>query len=222
MSLLFPARCDFCGKPTTEDKPICKECFLKMPLISGNVCGRCGREYALCSCKIGDFAFVRNVSLYYYDGAVKQRIKRLKYYRRPQVALDIGEELAKFVSKAYASVDFDVVTYVPMYNFTKMRRGYNQSQLMAEPVAKKLGVSVAELVYKRFGMSPQKALGAQARRRNVRGKFYTTHDLRDKTVLIIDDIMTTGSTLSECALALRNAGAKAVYTATYAIAVKNN
>lgn len=216
MSLVYPERCYYCGKPTTEDKLVCFECIDKIPVISGETCERCGREYQYCTCKIGDFAFDRNVSVYLYDGAVKHLMKRLKFYKRPQTALHLGKELGGFVKRVYASVTFDYVTYVPMYHFGEIQRGYNQSELMAQSVSECINVPIRELLFKRVGMHSQKSLKAAERRHNVRDRFYTKCDLSNKTVLIVDDIMTTGSTLSECAFALKQAGAKAVYTATYA------
>jgi len=220
MSYIFPNTCIYCGQVLPDNMSVCSTCRTKLPKIQNTICQYCGNEITMCTCKVGDFAFKRNISVYRYEGVVKTLVTRMKYHSKPQLCVFMAQQMLEAINLHYADIKFDVVTHVPMFPTKVLARGYNQSKVIACHIASKLGINEQQLLYKRLGMKTQKRLSRKDRRKNVHNKFYTKYDITSKTVLLIDDIMTTGSTLSECALMLKKGGAKAVYCATFAITCK--
>ncbi len=221
ISLLFPEKCVYCGEIILSSPiPICKQCSSKMPIIKGIRCKYCSREQTQCFCKLGDFAFTKNVSVLKYDGAAATIIKRLKFGKHPQLADFIGKEIAITVHQSYSDIDFDFVTFVPMNKYKLFKRGFNQAQVIAEKVSKQLNLPILSTLTKKFSVKEQKYKNKKERLKGVRGQFKAISTYDGKTILLIDDVFTTGSTLSECSLMLKRAGALQVYTATFAITYK--
>lgn len=218
--LLFPAdiTCLICGGELSSGGNICCKCLNKMPFIqnackvcgcnvfSGNVCVRC--KYSLPD-------FDKNYSACRYDNFVKNIIYRLKngdkYLHKPLTDI-IAENLQKL------GAQFDVIITVPVTKKVKKQRGYNQSELIARRLAKKTGIPFINALEKTKETLFQKNCAAGERRKNVEKAFKVNskEDIKGKSVLIADDIITTGSTLSECALILKKAGAKNVICCTFA------
>ncbi len=221
MSLLFPDRCMYCGEIIIDSKvPICDECIKNMPVFKEKCCNICGRETAQCFCKIGDFAFDRNISVMRYDGVAKTIIRRMKFGKKPQLISFLANEMALKIKKEYKDKAFDFVTFVPMHPIKQMRRGFNQSYELAKIIAYKLDIPLYPTLKKKFKFKSQKNLKRKDRFKNIRGTFKSINKYTGKNILIIDDIMTTGATLSECALTLKRSGALHVFTATFAITYK--
>ena len=128
--------------------------------------------------------------------------------------------MAAAVRVDFADVAFDYVAAVPLGRRRRRKRGYNQAELLARRVAGELHIPYADLLEKVRNNPAQRKQNARSRRVNVYGAYAVIDDsaLWDKTVLLIDDVKTTGATLNECAKMLRMHGAKAVYAATVAIA----
>lgn len=220
VSYLFPNKCIVCSELSEDGKAICRNCYKKLPVTSGRICERCGREELYCNCKIGDFAFVRNISLYRYEDSAKKLLLNFKYHNKPQLAVYMGHKMSKLISVMYKDIKFDYITYVPMTHLKLFSRGYNQAKLLAEQISKDIRVPIAPLLIKKLSLRSQKYTRGKNRRDNVKNKFKSIQILNSKTVLLIDDVMTSGSTLSECAYALKKANADKVYCATFAITCK--
>ncbi len=221
LSLLFPERCIYCGDILPKSPvPICKNCARSLPVIKGEVCKYCGRERTACFCKLGDYAFVRNISVLKYDGPGAAIVKRMKFGKKPQLTRFMGDEIARTLNFYFDDIDFDFITYVPMNRFKLIKRGFNQSQLLAKQVGRRLGIPVKNTLYKKFSFKDQKYKTAKERIKGIKGQFKAITDCENKKILLIDDVFTTGTTLSECSLMLKRAGALHVYTATFAITYK--
>lgn len=217
--MIYPNRCQFCGELLEKDKRICSDCASVLPVINGKTCIRCGLEIENCTCKPGDFAFVSNSAPYRYVGPVKSIIKRLKFKNLPQLAVLMSEEMVSVINERYKDINFDFVTYVPSVFYNRIPRGFNQAHLLAKYISKRLDIPLKMTLGRKWGGKEQKSQSARARFKNIKGRIYTLSKVKG-TVLLVDDVMTTGATLSECAYMLKKAGASQVFCVTYAITCK--
>lgn len=220
ISYIFPNKCVCCGKIIVEKISLCDECRKRLCRIEGNICRYCGREQAYCTCKRAGNAYERNVSVFRYDGAAADAVKRFKMGKIPQISVYISNEMSMLIEREYDGISFDCVTFVPMARIKETRRGFNHAELIAKRIADNLGLPMRPLLKRRFGFYSQKSLNSADRFKNVRGKFRVVKNVRGMTVLLIDDVITTGATLGECAGQLKNAGAAAVFGATFASTYK--
>ncbi len=221
LSLLFPEKCIYCGEIMLKSPvPICENCAKNIPVIKGERCKYCSKEQSECFCKLGDYAFIRNVSVLKYEGVGTTIIKRFKFGKKIQLAGFIGKEIATCVKKDYSDINFDFITYVPMNRFKQFTRGFNQSELIAKEIGKILSLPVKNTLSKKFSFKEQKSKSRKDRIKSVRGQFKALSTYDNKTILLIDDVFTTGATLSECSLMLKRSNALQVYTATFAITYK--
>jgi ComF family protein len=163
-------------------------------------------------------------SVWYYKDTVRESILRYKFGGRRSYAGAYGRVLAMKLQKEGRD-DFDVVTYVPIAFIRKMKRGYDQVALLTEAVGKELNVPAVKTLRKIRNTPPQSGILDAARRRaNVLGAYKAVSPelFRGKRVLLLDDIITTGATASECARVLLTAGAKEVYCAALAVSNHKN
>ena len=218
--ILFPKRCALCGEVIELDKTLCEECE-SLKFIDGKICKKCGREVKRCTCSRDNFSpeYKSFCAPYYFDGSVRKAVYRLKNREFLEIIPAMSESVVKAVRARFEDVSFEVVTCVPMSKVRRFRRGYNQSELLAKETALILGCDFESLMYKRRYTRPQRKSSARKRRANLYNAFAMLEgkDIRDKTVLIVDDVKTTGSTLSELAYTLKDAGAKAVYAASFSV-----
>jgi len=210
LDIMFPPRCTFCRK------------FLK----SGEkcLCGNCEKElpYANGEKRKGDF-FTVCVSPLYYRDSVRDSILRFKFKNATNYTTCYGRMLADCIAKSLSG-QYDYITWVPLSKKRLKKRGYDQAMLLAMATALELGEVALELLKKTIDIPAQSGLGAHEKRRaNVSGAFEVIDPelVRDKRILLIDDIITTGSTLSECARMLLMAGAESVVCAALAAAEKD-
>lgn len=215
LSLLFPRRCAFCGKSAPDDGFVCPECLEKLPFVTGKLCPVCGREKKYCCCFANkSYAFIRCVSPFYYENDARRSVIAFKFRNKESNAAAFGYFAAKKIREEYADISFDAVTSVPLSHTEKRRRGYNQAELFASETAKLIGVPYRELLCKPSDIKLQRELDPQSRWQNVKGAFKAEN--ADGTVLLVDDIITTGATLDCCARELLKAGAQKVYCVTIA------
>ncbi len=220
ISYLFPNKCVCCGNIIPEKISICDECRKNLHRIEGKLCEFCGREIPHCNCRRSENGFRRNVSVFRYDGSAAQIVKRFKMGKIPQISVYISNEMSMLIEREYGAVEFDCVTFVPMTRIKEMRRGFNHAELIAKRVSDNLHLPMRSLLKRSLGIHSQKSLNSVNRYKNVRGKFHTVKSVQGMTVLLVDDVITTGATLSECALQLKSAGAAAVFSATFASTYK--
>jgi competence protein ComFC len=220
LDLLFPCglACPACDAEL-QGGMLCPACQKQIVAIKKG-CARCGRsipsgDYCL-GCKSRVPHFDRCVSACEYIGAAKALLAKLKNGHRYA-----GEAVSALMLEALKDwgAEFDVVTCVPITAKVKRMRGYNQSLLLAQSIAKSLGKEFDDRsLIKAKDTAFQKDLPASERHGNIEGAFRLSdrHAFKGKRVLLIDDVMTTGSTLSECARTLKKGCALNVYCLTFA------
>lgn len=221
---LFPKRCVICGEVVEPDRCLCDNCE-NNKRIEGAICRRCGCSADDCKCRAGDKSKYECVTApFYFEKGASNAVYRFKFYGYTELAKAMADEMAEAVKQRYSDVAFDYVTYVPLSKKRMKKRGYNQSELLAECVAKNINVACREMLIKTRETDPQRESTAAQRRRNLKNAFAAVNnaDIRGRTILLIDDVKTTGSTLNECAGVLKNSGAGAVYACTFTITKIHN
>lgn len=230
INIISPPRCIACNDrmPLDSTAMLCYDCSMEYYPNNGATCEICGKPInkngdASCStCKDEKIYYIKNVSRYQYKGSVKTAIQNMKFKHRQWIAFKFGNALAKTIEDKYSDIKFDLILYVPMSPLNEFKRGFNQSYEMASIIGKKLKIPVSnKILYKNPGRKTQSGLKRKERIQNARNAFIVRNSrlLTDKTVLIIDDVFTTGSTINECAKIIKRNGAMAVYTATLATVV---
>lgn len=205
--LLFPPRCVFCGCVVSPGARICGKCA-EEAVRTGEV------RYMNLS---ADGENIKCAALYAYRGVVRKSIVDFKFNGRRECAGFYAQKLAEQIPESFPGVRFDAVVSVPISAERKRKRGYNQSELIAGPLAKLLGVPYEECLIKTRDNPEQHMLDRKQRERNVRGVYSAAGTgAEGKSILLVDDIVTTGATLSECARVLYGAGAKLVSCAAVA------
>jgi competence protein ComFC len=214
---IFPPECPGCKTIGTR---FCEPCRSSIKQIKGPICPVCGEPGSSerickdCLQEPPGFDMMRSFAL--FDGPIRESLHRLKYNND----IGLGEVLAPFLVELFASLSWqvDVVTAVPLSRERYRARGYNQAECIARPFAAMIQIPYSSSAVKRLiNTRSQIDLSASERRENVSGAFYANSSQVDlKSVIIIDDVSTTGSTISECARALKLAGAKGVYALTLA------
>ena len=206
LDLLYPPKCVFCGRLLAENET--------------DLCGRCRRELPTAEREIkrGEF-FTGCNCVYYYENAVRQSVLRFKFRSMRQYADAYGRLLAMRLLPEREA--YDLLTWVPVSAKRRRQRGYDQAELLAERVAAELGLPCERTLQKiRHNPAQSKQSGAAARKANVLGVYRAVRPerIKEKRILLIDDILTTGATLREAARVLREAGAEKVICATLAAA----
>ena len=216
---VFPRRCELCGEVCELDAVQCEECR-ELERISGMLCKICGKPKDICTCKEEKTKlpeYKAFIAPYYYENNIKAGVIRFKEYGFPELAKAMGREISKQIDDYYGDIQFDCITYVPMTKKKVKKRGYNQAELLANELSACTCIPVEALIEKISDTPDQKKGNAKKRAMNLHGALDLAEntDVYDKTILLIDDIKTTGATLNECAYVLNAYGAKAVYAATF-------
>jgi len=211
LGLIYPRKCVLCRKILSrEETDLCHTCRAEAP------------EYVQ---RKRNIPFVANwTAMWYYSGMVRASIHRFKFGNARSYAQVYGRGIAMRVLSDFPDT-VDAVTWVPVSLRRKLSRGYDQSQLVAKAVASELALPCLGFLRKIRNTPPQSGLASAAQRRaNVLGayKVLQTPCLRDKRILLIDDVITTGATASECARMLLSAGASEVFLAAMAAASPKN
>ncbi len=219
---LFPNRCEFCGEVIEFKEAVCKECEA-LPKIDLPACQYCGASKDDCSCNKRKNEYKAITAPYYYKDNVVTAVHRFKDSYMLFLSKRFAKDIADSVKENFSEISFDAVTYVPMTKRSTREREYNQSMLLAKEVAEILDIPFCTLLIKTQETKPQKKQSARQRKVNLYGAFDVTDKefVKDKAILLIDDVKTTGSTLNECSKMLKIYGASAVYCGVLAITKRN-
>lgn len=216
---VFPQRCAYCGKVISVDSLVCDSCEKELPRIKGKICRNCGREDEYCSCK-GERYFVSQAAPFYYTGVVRNGLHRFKFRKGQQNSEAFCKEMAKTVTERYGNISFDCLVAVPMTKKSVRKRGYNQIDILCRGLEKSLGIKYENnALIKLYETGKQHGISRILRKGNLTGVFDVTDPeiVSGKTVLLCDDISTSGETLNECAKMLWLNGAKDVYCISVAL-----
>lgn len=202
LDLVFPPRCAFCGRVGVHG--VCAACEKSLPYA----------EVPLCE----DAGFGRCATPLRYEGMVRESLLRFKFHGVQSAAEGYGALLAQCVAEELGGA-FDLVTWVPVSKKRERGRGYDQAYLLARETAKHWGIKPVRMLRKVRHNAAQSGLSSAAERhKNVLGVYKAEHAERIKgaRILLIDDILTTGSTMGECVRVLKEAGAESAVCAALA------
>ncbi len=210
LDLIFPLHCLSCRR---EGGVICAECTLGLKRLEQPYCQKCAQPSTsgICYwCRAEPPAFDSLRAPFLFEGPVREGVHRLKYRGHRVIAAAFADMLADFYERA--PIEADLVVPVPLHPRRLRRRGYNQSSLLARQLAKDVGLEFSDsmLVRSRDSAPQVEAKSGTDRRGSVAGAFAAREECDGLSVLLVDDVATTGSTLSECAAALKASGARSV------------
>jgi ComF family protein len=230
LHLVLPVVCTACGVRLSDD-PVpffCRTCWSRIRPLDGPMCARCGRPFPsqvaltyspthLCGpCRKRRPAYTQAWSLYAYAPPLQDAIRLFKYHGKVILATALGDLMCAALRRA---PDADVLMPVPLHPSRLREREYNQAILLADRLNRQLGLPLSydNLVRVRR-TDPQTDLSRSARLKNLRRSFAVRRpaEVKGKRILLIDDVLTTGTTVNECAKTLRKAGAADVYVGTLA------
>ena len=218
LDFFFPPRCLICEKDiiNAQSQGICEPCLSSIRYISSPVCLKCGIPFNsvmgsdhLCgTCLTSKVYFTKARAVGVYEGVLQEAIHRLKYNKKTLLAKPLG---ALMMGSHLGSIDFksyDFLIPVPLH-FKRLReRGFNQALFLARYIGKRYGIPIDYMSLKRIKWeSPQINLSKEERERNVKGVFSLSNEsgFRDKSILLVDDVYTSGATVNECARVLTKA-----------------
>ena len=239
---VFPSDCRICGEPLTNVSrlPICSECVSSAKPIEGSVCEVCGErvpdtthavaETKCMLCRRARLPFTKAMAYGSYDGALRGTIHLLKYESVLPAADILAAHLVPIIGKLLERCEGEALLVpVPLFKSKQRQREFNQSELIAraalkclpESSSKKIKFAASALARVRDTRS-QTGLTRHQRRVNMRGAFAVKDAsvVAGRDVILVDDVLTTGTTAAECARVLRRGGAKKVYVATVARVMK--
>ncbi len=215
-ALIYPERCAACDKLITEPY-FCNECKDKIKTIAVKTCLKCGLPTKLCNCSTRFCYFKWCSSPFENKDEVRVAFYSFKFKGNRSIAPFFAEKMACLAKEKYSEIPFDLVTSVPCHYKTKAKFGFDRVGYLARKTAKLLKFPYKNcLKQPKPSVNQHKAASIDERFKNIRNKYRVKRgfNVTGKTVLLIDDIKTTGATLSECARELRLSGAKEVYVLT--------
>jgi ComF family protein len=227
LNILFPETCPVCLKKSQDHAtaPICSDCWMTMEPYTGPMCQRCGRPLvsdsaSICGgCLESEPAFEYARSFGLYEGALRKAINHLKYYGKRRLAGPLADMMIRMQLP-----QADAVIPVPLYRSRHRGREFNQSALVSRQLA---GHLKAELIINSLTKTrdtvPQVGLRYKERIINVRNAFRVEdgRKISGKKIILVDDVVTTGSTIRECAKVLKKGGASHVYAVSLAHGVSD-
>lgn len=213
--------CSACGREIFEDEYFCKDCLDGLPYNDGNICEHCGRatkqtEKFCLTCKNRLTAIDKGRSSFKYEKPISSLIKGLKYDKKKYIAEIFSEALSNTYFKNFMSCD--LITFVPMTAKAERKREYNHAKLLAEGLSERVGVPCVVLLEKTKETNRQAKLNRTERLKNLDGAFKTVNRklIKNKKILVVDDVTTTGATAETVAVKLKNSGACEVNLLTVA------
>lgn len=227
LSLFYPSLCVTCSADIAIGEYLCADCNATAPRIKPPFCERCSEpfpgaiteSFSCANCAHRTLHFDAAVAAYRSRGVVRKLVHDFKYGRQFHLRHTLGSWLSETLTDPrLRGRRFDVVVPVPLHPARKRERGFNQAQVLAELVSAKISVPLRGVLERIRYTTTQTAFDRAERMENLHNAFRLRKNanVRDSRVLLIDDVLTTGSTLSECARVLKKAGAVSVHAATAA------
>ena len=227
--LLFPRRCPVCDRPVKGlGRLCCESCKDRLEPVTGAWCLKCGKPLSTAGekgtdgychdCSRGEHCFTRGRSVFTYDSAALS-LYRFKYGGRQEYADYYGTAAACMLREEESFREADALVPVPLHPSRQKKRGYNQAKVFADALSKHLGVPVREdLVIRCRKTEPMKLLNPADRQNNLKKAFkIARNDVKLKTIILIDDIYTTGSTIDAVSRVFLEQGVHKIYFVTLAV-----
>lgn len=225
-ALIFPSFCHICNTPLDyKERLICSECLKKIKPIGDSVCKICGRPMnsifpsQLClSCVESPPPFEMHRSFSLYEGVMREIILLIKFKRMKFLSRILAKIAFEYL-KTNPIFDCDCVIAVPISKKRIAKRGFNQSEVFASELSKMINKKLLKnVLIKKIDTIPQSVLSLKERRKNIIGSFEVRHQelIKEKRILLVDDIYTTGSTVTECCKVLIKSGVREVKVFTIA------
>ncbi len=241
LDLIWPRTCEVCGRPV--DRPgrhLCSDCVMRLPFVpTDGLCRKCGRdavgldgEYLCDDCRQHRPHFDRAASVFRFEGEARELVNAFKFREKLYLRDDLVDFLEAAVRARFRVDEIACVMPIPSTLTHRLLRGYNQCAILAQALAKRLGKPYRPLLRRVGHPEKQGGLDEAARRENVidtfavprcvlaRGVTKPHSSFSTSPVLVLDDIMTTGSTLSEAARTLKAAGVETVWTVSLARSIR--
>lgn len=224
--MFYPPRCPFCGEIVAENgQGICNDCEQCLIYITEPRCMKCGKpvlmeEQEYCAdCAKHELAFEQGRSLWVHAGSVTQAVYRFKFHNKRYYARIFAQEMAERYGEWVRMNRIETIIPVPLHFSKRRSRGFNQAELLAKELGKQIGLSVeTDAVVRIKKTNPQKKLSHKERQMNLKGAFGVRTDWKPaRTVLLVDDIYTTGNTIHRIAKVLKKAGVQKVFFLTISI-----
>lgn len=223
LDCLYPNKCAGCDEIMNGDSFLCEYCSVRINNADyKNTCPECGLEKDYCRCKFRVFHYSGAVGAFKNTGVARKAYYSYKLGRREELAPYFAKKAAEAVKTVFGDITFDAVCCVPASRRSRLKRGFDHGEIIAEKVAGYLGVRFLHGILKTRRLRPFQHNSSFAERlENVRSKYYTVKQTDARRILLFDDICTTGATLDECARELMFAGAREVYCAVVLMTYPN-
>lgn len=204
--ILFTVKCPYCGKVIERTEYACDTCKTKFP------------KTAFTNYAVGGY---ETVSPFPYNGIFSDAVKRFKFGDNPKLSKQLAFPISAEIMKAFDISKIDFITCVPMHKKNFRKRGYNQAELLAKECAEILEIEYLDTLEKFKENHFQHQLSGNKRAANVKGVYRVPDKstVKDKNILIIDDIITTGNTLGECCRILKKSDCGNLYCATLCVVI---
>lgn len=222
--MLYPRRCPLCHEVLKDqDSVICRRCGSALHPIKEPRCFKCGKPVAegeeYCSdCRKTKHYYDRGRGIFVYDEKMRQSLVRYKYYGCREYGDFYSRAMCRYAAKELKIWAPDLIVPVPVHKAKERRRGFNQSSYLAQRISRETGIPAdLTLVKKVQKTKSQKKLTARQRQENLKKAFQVQRPVKAKTILIVDDVYTTGSTMDAMSRCLREKGAEKIYFLTVCI-----
>lgn len=223
LTLFFPRRCAVCDCVIAGKEGICPACVSKIHYLPDHTCMICGKiveegRLHCYDCSRKKHGFIRNFPVFVYSD-IRESLYRFKYSGRSEYARYYAKEAYIRHGRQLLATKAEALVPVPLHVSRKRKRGYNQAEEFAKELSKLTGIPVyGDLVKRRKKTKPLKTLNVPERQNNLKKAFlFTENDVKLSTIILIDDIYTTGTTLDAVAEVCREAGISQIYTLTVAV-----
>ncbi|MBF0213880.1 MAG: ComF family protein [Magnetococcales bacterium] len=218
LDFLFPPLCPLCHTRVSQEHHLCPSCLEALPPQPENHCLRCGGqtdrpEPSCIQCRENPWTADASYFVFPYQGAVVELILGLKFADRSEYSVLLGRLIWERLGAAIRWESPELVLPMPLHPWRLIGRRYNQSALLARELARRLDRPLAtNLLFRHKRTQPQTRLNAQARRHNVQGAFRVREEqgVKGRSLLLVDDVMTTGATIRAASAVLKQAGAARV------------
>ena len=219
--IFFPRLCLNCEAKTTKEDYLCPNCQ-DFALVKRPLCQKCGypkaSENKTCpNCRKNQYYFDHAFAPFSYQEPLIQILKLFKYHYRKYLGRFLADKfILQLQREGFNFSEYDLITFVPLHPKKLREREYNQSEILAQEIAKSLGLEIESLLSAKRFLASQTTKSQSERKNEIKGNFFAFKELPGKSIILVDDVITTGSTASECARALKAKGAKKI--AVWAIA----